>query len=67
MDLQVGDTVVLVGGNAAHLMTVRAIDRHMVLCAFVGPSGTVQFAPYLPQELELHEPRPPQQPGEVSP
>jgi len=57
MDLKVGDTVVLVGGNAAHLMTVRAVDRHMVLCAFVGPGGTVQFAPYRPEEVELHDAR----------
>jgi hypothetical protein len=58
MELKVGDTVVLVGGNAAHLMTVRAVDSHMVLCAFMGPSGTVQYAPYMPQEVELYEPRP---------
>ena len=58
MEFKVGDTVVLVGGNAAHLMTVRAVDSYMVLCAFVGPGGAVQFAPYTPDEIELYKPQP---------
>jgi uncharacterized protein YodC (DUF2158 family) len=49
-----GDIVRLVGGNAAHLMTVRAASPYMVLCAWFGETG-VQHAPYDPEDLELVE------------
>lgn len=52
-DFREGDTVRLVGGNPAHLMTVRAASAYTVLCAAIGPAGKVQFEPYAPEDLEL--------------
>jgi hypothetical protein len=52
-DFRPGDTVRLVGGNPAHLMTVRAASPYTVLCASAGPGGTVQYEPYPPENLEL--------------
>ena len=52
-DFLPGDTVRLVGGNPAHLMTVRAASPFTVLCASAGPAGTVQYEPYPPEALEL--------------
>jgi hypothetical protein len=52
-DFRPGDTVRLVGGNAAHLMTVRAASAFTVLCASIGPGGRVQYEPYPPEDLEL--------------
>ena len=48
-----GDTVRLIDGNTAHLMTVRAASRYTVLCASIGPGGSVQYEPYPPEALEL--------------
>jgi uncharacterized protein YodC (DUF2158 family) len=48
-----GDTVRLKGGNDAHLMSVKAASEYTVLCAWFGPSGKIQYAPYPPEELEL--------------
>src|SRR4051812_19671122 len=47
-----GDTVRLKGGNDAHLMTVEAASPFTVLCAWFGPGGKVQYAPYDPEDLE---------------
>ena len=55
MPFRTGDTVRLVHGNPAHLMTVRAASEVTVLCASVGPDGRVQHEPYPPEELELVE------------
>lgn len=54
-DFQPGDSVRLVGGNPAHVMTVRAASPFTVLCAAVGPGGKVQYEPYAPESLELVE------------
>lgn len=51
-----GDTVRLLGGSQAHLMTVQAASDYMVLCAWFGDSGKIQHAPYAPQDLELVQP-----------
>lgn len=51
-----GDTVRLVGGNPAHVMTVRAASPFTVLCAAVGPGGKVQYEPYAAEDLELVTP-----------
>ena len=48
-----GDTVRLIAGNPAHLMTVRAASPYTVLCASIGPGGSVQYEPYPPEDLEL--------------
>ncbi|MBC5783840.1 hypothetical protein H8N03_12865 [Ramlibacter sp. USB13] len=48
-----GDTVRLLRGSPAHLMTVRAASATTVLCASVGPDGRTQNEPYPPEDLEL--------------
>lgn len=55
-DFQPGDTVRLVDGNPAHVMTVRAASAYTVLCASTGPGGSVQYEPYPPEALELVSP-----------
>lgn len=52
-DFRPGDTVRLIAGNQAHVMTVRAASAYTVLCASVGPGGSVQYEPYPPEDLEL--------------
>jgi uncharacterized protein YodC (DUF2158 family) len=56
---QKGDTVRLVEGSAAHLMTVQAASDYMVLCAWFGDSGKIRHAPYSPEDLELVHKAPP--------